>query len=107
PRDIGPGLYDLIISQCQAAGFAPRITQRARQMQTVIGLVSSGMGVALVPSSVQNLKRTGVQYRSLRGRPAYVELGILRPRGGASPLAEHFVETLREAAAADEGSGRG
>lgn len=104
PRDIGPGLYDLIISQCQAAGFAPRITQRARQMQTVIGLVSSGMGVALVPSSVQNLRRTGVQYRPLQGRPAHIELGILRLRGHASPLVGHFVETLRAVAAADDTS---
>src|SRR5690606_35666184 len=60
PRDIAPGLHDLIISQCHAAGFTPRITQHARQMQTVIGLVSSGMGFALVPDSVRNLRRPGV-----------------------------------------------
>lgn len=101
PRDVGPGLYDLIISQCRAAGFAPRITQRARQMQTVIGLVSCGMGVALVPSSVQNLQRTGVQYRPLRGRPARIELGILQLRGASNPLAQNFVETLGQVAAGD------
>ncbi len=44
PRDVGPGLYDLIISLCRANGFAPKITQHARQMQTVVGLVASGMG---------------------------------------------------------------
>ena len=60
PRDIAPGLYDLTISRCRAAGIAPRIVQNARLMQTVIGLVSCGMGVALVPASVRNLKRTGV-----------------------------------------------
>ncbi|WP_028080589.1 LysR family transcriptional regulator [Solimonas soli] len=102
PRDIGPGLYDLIISRCQAAGFAPRITQRARQMQTVIGLVSSGMGIALVPASVQNLKRSGVQYRALRGRPAQIELGVLSRRGAGSPLVRHFAETLRQVAVEDE-----
>ena len=85
PRDIGPGLYDLIISRCRAAGFVPRITQSARQMQTIIGLVSSGMGVALVPASVQQLQRAGVQYRPLRGRPAQIELAFARrqqPAGG-------------------------
>jgi DNA-binding transcriptional LysR family regulator len=100
PRDIAPGLYDLTIGQCRSLGFAPRITQHARQMQTVIGLVSSGMGFALVPSSVQNLKRTGVRYRRLRGKPALIELGILRPRNAASPLRERFVEALRNAALA-------
>lgn len=102
PRDIGPGLYDLIISRCRAAGFVPRITQSARQMQTIIGLVSSGMGVALVPASVQQLQRAGVQYRPLRGRPAQIELGILRPRGASSPLADNFAATLHRVAAGDD-----
>jgi len=102
PRDIAPGLYDLLISRCRAAGFVPRITQSARQMQTIVGLVSSGMGVALVPSSVQNLQRPGVQYRPLRGRAATVELGLLSRRGEASPLVALFAETLRSVAA-DQG----
>ncbi len=80
PRDIGPGLYDLIISLCRANGFAPKITQHARQMQTVIGLVASGMGLALVPASVQNLKRAGVEYRALKGATGNIELGLLRAR---------------------------
>lgn len=94
PRDIGPGLYDLIISHCHAFGFAPRITQHARQMQTVVGLVSSGMGVALVPSSVRNLKRTGVQYRPLRGKAALVEIGTLHRRDTESTVRAHFADAL-------------
>ena len=100
PRALAPGLYDLTISYCRSFGFAPRITQHARQMQTVISLVSSGMGFALVPSSVRNLKRTGVQYRELRGKRAFVELGILRLRNAENPTREHFVAALRSAARA-------
>jgi DNA-binding transcriptional LysR family regulator len=98
PRDIGPGLYDLIISHCHAAGFAPRITQHARQMQTVVGLVSSGMGFALVPASVRNLQRTGVQYRPLRGKAALVEIGTLHRRDAQSTVRDHFAEALLRAA---------
>jgi DNA-binding transcriptional LysR family regulator len=98
PRDIAPGLYDLTISLCRSCGFAPSITQHARQMQTVIGLVSSGMGFALVPASVRNLKRTGVVYRPLRGKAALVELGILRLRGAMSALNGRFVDALKNAA---------
>ena len=100
PRDIAPGLYDLTISRCRSAGFAPRIVQNARQMQTVIGLVSCGMGLALVPSSVRNLKRTGVRYLRLKGRPARIELGILRQRGSVNALGDQFVAALSEAARA-------
>ncbi|HEY9546615.1 MAG TPA: LysR family substrate-binding domain-containing protein, partial [Solimonas sp.] len=98
PREIAPGLYDLTISKCRSAGFAPRITQHARQMQTVIGLVSCGMGLALVPASVRNLKRTGVQYRRLRGKPALVELGIVQLRGADHLLSANFADALRKAA---------
>lgn len=98
PRDIAPGLYDLTISRCRAAGFAPRIVQNARQMQTVIGLVSCGMGVALVPASVCNLKRSGVRYRRLRGPPALIELGSLRMRDADSAAGQHFLKALHDAA---------
>ena len=97
PRDVAPGLYDLTLGCCRSAGFAPRITQHARQMQTVIGLVSAALGVALVPSSVRDLKRTGVRYRPIRGKPALIDVGILRPRHSVNALREHFVETLRNA----------
>ena len=97
PREIGPGLYDAIISQCRAAGFTPEITQHARQMQTVISLVSCGMGVALVPASVRNLRRAGVHYRELRGRAATIELGIARLRAGVEPIAGHFAAALKQA----------
>jgi DNA-binding transcriptional LysR family regulator len=106
PREVAPGLYDLIVGHCRAAGFTPRIMQQARQMQTVIGLVSSGMGVALVPASVRNLRRAGVQYRPLLGKAAVVELGIVRLRDSQSALRERFTEALREAAGAAAGEAK-
>lgn len=99
PRDVAAGLHDLIVETCREQGFTPRITQRARQMQTIISLVASGMGFALVPESVRNLQRSGVQYRSLRGVSARIELGILRPRDDANPPAEHFTAVLKGAVA--------
>jgi DNA-binding transcriptional LysR family regulator len=106
PRDIAPGLHDLIIGQCRAAGFAPRITQHARQMQTVISLVASGMGYALVPSSVRNLNRPGVQYRRLAGQAARVELGIVTRKREGGLLGERFAEALVTAARSLHGGRR-
>lgn len=100
PRDVGPGLYDLIISLCRAHGFTPRITQHARQMQTVIGLVASGMGFALVPASVRALGRTDVQYRIWKGPSGAVEIGLLSSRERQGPVAARFAAVLRDAALA-------
>jgi DNA-binding transcriptional LysR family regulator len=99
PREVAPGLYDLIISQCRASGFTPRITQHARQMQTVLGLVASGMGFALVPSSVKGLRRPGVQYRHMRGRAGAIELGLLRARDETEAVSRNFVAVLKDVAA--------
>lgn len=66
PRAAAPGLYDTIVEFCREAGFAPRVAQEAIQMQTIVSLVSAGLGVALVPASLRDLRRRGVVYRRLR-----------------------------------------
>ncbi len=65
PRAIAPGLYDIVAGLAARAGFSPQVAQEAIQMQTVVSLVSSGLGVAIVPASVANLGRRGVAYREL------------------------------------------
>ncbi len=56
-----------------------------------------------MPASVRNLKRTGVSYQRLNGRPAQIELGILRIRDSADTLGQRFVTALQEAAQAVDG----
>ena len=65
PRSQAPGLYDLIVSLCQQAGFSPIAAQEAIQMQTIVSLVAAEMGVAIVPASMQNFQRSGVVYKAL------------------------------------------
>jgi DNA-binding transcriptional LysR family regulator len=98
PRAVAPGLHDLILAACRDSGFFPRITQQARQMQTVVSLVAGGMGVALVPDSLRQLKRTGVRYRGLRGRRHLLDIGVLRLARGDSPAALNFLRILEAAA---------
>jgi DNA-binding transcriptional LysR family regulator len=47
PRILAPGLYDLIISLCQQAGFSPSVAQEAIQMQTIVSLVAAQMAILL------------------------------------------------------------
>ena len=44
-----PGLRAAILEVCRDSGFTPRVTQEATQAFTVVGLVGSGLGVALMP----------------------------------------------------------
>ena len=96
PRAISPALYDAILSVFRDAGVTPEIGQQAIQMQTIVGLVSAGMGMALVPQSVSNLMRPGVEYRALAHTTPLVETGLAWRRDNASPVLRGFLELLRK-----------
>lgn len=95
PRHISPSLHDAILSCFRAAGITPVIGQEAIQMQTIVSLVSAGMGLALVPQSVSNLMRPGVEYRVLADRTPLVETGLAWRRDNASPVLRGFLDLLR------------
>ncbi|AYM75623.1 LysR family transcriptional regulator [Janthinobacterium agaricidamnosum] len=60
PRELGQGFHDQLASLCLHAGFVPRVVQQARRLQTVLGLVAAGFGVALLPASLAASKPAGV-----------------------------------------------
>lgn len=63
PRRIVPSLHDAVFGMYHAAGRLPQVAQEGIQMQTIVNLVSAGLGVAWVPASVQQFQRPGVVYR--------------------------------------------
>ena len=69
-------------------------------MQTIVSLVSAGMGVALVPQSLRNLRRTGVVYRPLVGAVPVVETGLAWRTAEVSPVLAGFIDIVRAHAAA-------
>ncbi|MDD5350925.1 MAG: LysR substrate-binding domain-containing protein, partial [Chthoniobacteraceae bacterium] len=91
PRAQGPALYDQIIAACRQAGFTPRVTQIANEMQSILGLVAAGMGVSLVPSSLQKLQRPGVVYKTLAGETVEIELSLALREGDLTPVQKAFV----------------
>ncbi|TXC66391.1 LysR family transcriptional regulator [Piscinibacter aquaticus] len=89
PRSIAPSLYDAVLAFYHRHGVTPAIAQEAIQMQTIVNLVSAGLGVALVPRAMQQLQRPGITYRAL---PAGLADG--------APRAETSLVWLPDAAAA-------
>jgi DNA-binding transcriptional LysR family regulator len=75
-RHEAAGLHSAAMLACQQAGFLPRIAQEAVQIQTVLSLVESGLGVALVPSVMQRFVNDKIVYRTLRDLPAAAEIGL-------------------------------
>ncbi|MBK1782652.1 LysR family transcriptional regulator [Advenella sp. WQ 585] len=61
-----PMLHLAVINICKEAGFIPQIVQEAIQMQTIITLVESGMGVGLVPAACMVHKPARAKFLHLK-----------------------------------------
>jgi len=48
-RERVPSMHAISMALCQREGFVPRVAEEAGQLQTILCLVESGIGVALVP----------------------------------------------------------
>ncbi|EPH7024408.1 LysR substrate-binding domain-containing protein [Pseudomonas aeruginosa] len=99
PRSYGTGLYDQVIALTRQAGFSPRIAQEASEAMTIIGLVSAGLGVSILPASFRRTRVDGVVYRTLSDPEATTAVWLVRRQNEGSPLALSFIDLVtREAA---------
>jgi DNA-binding transcriptional LysR family regulator len=99
PRAIAPSLYDAVLAFYHRHGVTPVIAQEAIQMQTIVNLVSAGLGLALVPRAMRQLQRPGIVYRALpaalaEGAPR-AETSLVWPPD-APPAVQRFVAFVRE-----------
>jgi LysR family hydrogen peroxide-inducible transcriptional activator len=75
---------------CQSRGFAPRVSFRSAQIETVHAFVAAGLGVSLVPAmALRDDRYDGVTYRNLREQPTR-QIAII----------QHTTRTLTRAARA-------
>jgi DNA-binding transcriptional LysR family regulator len=79
---------------CQHAGFLPRVSQQGVQVQTLLALVESGLGVALVPSVMQRYASEKIVYRPLVdvSAAAAIGLALVHMPETESPAAARFRE---------------
>ncbi len=52
---------------CRLNGFAPRVSFRSAQIETVLAFVAEGWGVSIVPAMARKPDVKGVRYRALSG----------------------------------------
>ena len=101
-RRAGQGLYDVILAACRAAGFSPLVVQEAPRLTSTLSLVAAGLGVSIVPASMQRLRGDGVAYRPLRDCPGLTAPLHLASRvGDQSSVLRRFRERVLQAAQAE------
>jgi len=95
----GTAFYDMTMAACRKSGFSPRVGQEAPRLTSALNLVAAGLGISLVPASLQQIHMDAVVYRRLKGpvQPK-AALSIALRRADPSPVVRHFLTLARQAA---------
>ncbi|SMG28587.1 LysR family transcriptional regulator [Cedecea sp. NFIX57] len=77
---VGTGLYDDIIGLLRQYNIVPYITQEVGEAMTIIGLVSAGLGVSILPASFQRIRLSDVVWLPIDEPEAQSELWLVWPK---------------------------
>ena len=91
-RHLGIRLYDEVIALCTRAGFSPRILYEVRELPTIIGLISGGFGVAVLPGSVQRMMVENVVYRPVKNMQAATAVWAIYRDDANDPMVHAFLD---------------
>ena len=93
----GLSIYADVVAACRAAGINPRIEQ-GPPLASTLNLVAVGLGISLVPASLQRTHMDGVVYRRLKGIRPVLPLILASRRGDPSVVVRQFLNFVRRAA---------
>ncbi|TWI47068.1 DNA-binding transcriptional LysR family regulator [Pseudomonas duriflava] len=96
PGNPRPSYADHVLALFARHGLNIRVTQLANELQTAIGLVAAGIGITLVPSSVQRLHHTDITYVPLSEKDAVSPIIISRRLGDRSPVLGYCMDLVNE-----------
>lgn len=95
PAAVAPAMYAVIDGLARAAGVDLSPALEALAFPTTLGLVASGMGVAIVPASVRANHPPGLVYRPLTDPGAVTQLSAAVSGHRADPLVDQFLRTAQ------------
>jgi len=95
PREVAPVYYDLTINFCLSRGFKPRIRLETNLQQTIVNLAGEGLGVAMVPNSMRNMRLSTAVFIPLQDAPM-LEVAVIWNRDNLNPCVNTFAQTARD-----------
>lgn len=91
-----PSYADHILALFANHGLRIHVEQWANELQTAIGLVAAGIGIALVPSSVQQQHRTDIDYVPIVEPEAVSPIIISRRKGDVSAIVQRCMTLIEQ-----------
>lgn len=95
---IYPGRREFLRAVCDEAGFVPKVVSEVDSLSMMLGAVSSGEGVAIMPAHAQKLPHAGCVFVNLAAPVPMTELLLVQPQGPASRELETLTGLIAEIA---------
>ena len=98
PRGKGSSFYEQVYELCDQAGFTPHLAQEANEAPTILGLVAAGVGVTILPASLQAIKIQDVVWRDLSAQSGTVDSAVLlvfNQNAKPCPLRTRFIDMVK------------
>jgi len=97
-RRMNPGFYDHCQTFFQRIDFKVNVIPEPADHHIMLGLIAEGKGIALVPTSLQCIKRQGVVFRKLKEVTNGLSMGIAIAwsRQNPSPVLPPFLDMVRQ-----------
>lgn len=89
--------YADVVELFRMHGIEPRIVDEAPRIQTILALVASEAGIALLPTSFSNLSRKGVRFIPLHGPLPHRPLALAWRTSNQSPTLRCFLDVAVQA----------
>ncbi len=86
--------YDQIIGICRDSGFFPRIRHKSVHALTIFKLVESGLGVAIVPSSLKEGYGLNVRFMEIPSISQFTELSAVWKSTNRNPALKQVLPLL-------------
>ena len=91
----GQDLFDNILANCYQAGFSPNIVQEAPRLTSSLNLIAAGIGLSIVPASIQEFWNKQIVYRPLEAdQPCIAPIYAIYRTKEKSVRVNHFLRLL-------------
>lgn len=96
PGGSGASLVNYLSRLCAHTGFVPNIIQEAREALTQVGLVASGIGIAVLVEPLSRLSLGDIRFIPLEDEEAFMDMALVWRSDDTSPRVEGFLRVLAE-----------
>jgi DNA-binding transcriptional LysR family regulator len=97
-RNLAPAVYDLIVAWFRDQGFSINAAYEADSLFSTLTLVECGIGVALLPSSLEAVRRD-IVFKEVQVKTPSLDLLVAYRRDSQSEVLRSFLAVVREVVA--------